>query len=622
MPLLFGVRISMKPLHYFGRVSMILVSLCIFVSLSVSQTPPAADTATPTATPLEVTKSVESNPTKPSQTAVDIATVGGAFSGSWPWAIVILAVVIIIWLRKDLKALINRLATTISSVKVGGVELQASATLPETPPDVLSSIENETEKPQSEYPKDSIESLEELDSENEISQTEDSKGWLDRVIEISRGSRDADEMKSVFDAAQAIETEPHQRLVNEILYYYFRFRAGDAGAIEGLKALTENPEVKSDAYKWLSACYALADNYPKTIEALEHSIESASDETIKSNLVVSLAGTLYKNGETKRAISRIFKAIQDTSIPQGKSILYKSVADLYKKQDNKELRALALEKAVEFTDVDTDLLFSLAYAYSENGEDGLSLQIYRRLLDLEPANSSALNNLGVQYSNLKLPISSVEVYKVSVELGNTLASSNLAVKMLEIGLVDEAQQVLTAAKSADVIHQNVLRAEADIIEKREAEANRKEEIISRANKQRQFLRAYAEAYFLDSQPADLTGKWKFGPDDFVWEPIGEFIHKKDILFNERIEGVFNDESRKFRVEIHNRALEIRMMKEESATYSKDLVWRDSGDEGKAYMSSDGTTISVMMDTESDSQFWEIVKLTPEEIANLPKKETA
>jgi tetratricopeptide (TPR) repeat protein len=308
-------------------------------------------------------------------------------------------------------------------------------------------------------------------------------------------------------------------------------------------------------------------------------------------------------------------------MPQGKSTLYKCLADFYKKQDNKELRAIALEKAVEFAETDTDLLFSLAYAYKESGEDALSLQTYKTVLALEPANSAALNNLGVQYSNFKLPIAAVEAYKESIELGTTLASANLAFNMLEVGLVDEAQQVLTAAKSAEDVHQNVLRAEADITEKREAEASQLDEIVTTANKQRQFLRAYAEAYFLDGQPIDLSGKWKFNVDVFVWEPIGEFIDTQDALFEKRIEGVFNHGTRKVKVEIHNRSLKIVIMNEESVTYSKDLVWKDAGDKGKAYMSSDGTTISVMMDKESESQFWEIRKLTPEEVAGLDKAET-
>jgi hypothetical protein len=282
-----------------NQVLGILVSFCIFGSYSIatSQTPQTADASpssivasAPTATPAESPKSAETNQTKPSQFATDFATIA---AGTYPWGLIILVVVLLIWLRKDIKALFNRFSTTASSFKVAGLEVQASvATVTATPPNTSSPIENETEKPPEELTKDSIEALEVSESESEVLQAKDARAWVDSIIEISRGSRDVDEMKRIFEAAQADETEPHQKLVNEIIYYYFRFRAGDKDAIDGLKTLTENAEIATDAYKWLSACYELSANYPKAIDALEKAIETSPEEIAIFKITVSLVNLI------------------------------------------------------------------------------------------------------------------------------------------------------------------------------------------------------------------------------------------------------------------------------------------------------------------------------------------
>jgi len=611
---------SMKPspyfrLHWIGRAFLILITICVSSLLTVSQSSPIpSETSSNSAT-------VSPTPTV-SPWATDTAEVIKALANGWPLLATISVIVIIIWLRKDIKALFQRASTDSSTVKFAGVELQMTQRQKESQvhdEKEINQTDSEVDEPPSATNSGEGGDLSQnLSAETGVSGTEETENWLERLFEISNNSRDLEEMQRVFDGRQSDETEINAKTINEVVYNYLRFKAGDKNAIAALERLAENTEVKSDAYKWIARCYMLTDDYLHAIEAYEVSIESASDEISKAKLVVIASDAIFKSGNQDGAANRILKAIKSANLPDTKAVFYKALADLYKQDDKKELKVLALEKALEFADTDLDILFNLAYAYAENGQHILSWRTYQNLLTFDPKNSAAFNNLGVEYKEFGMSVSMVYAYEQAIALGNTLASANLATKVGEAGLINQARQILAEAKGVVDVHQNVLRTEAELAKKEEEESERKEQMAVLAARQRQFVRGYAEAYWIGNAAIDISGKWKFGLDDYVWEPFGTFVHidGNAFPFEKRIEGVFNRESRKIKVETHNQSLKITTMKQESVTYSKELVWRDSNDKGKGYMSSDGTTIWVMMDKESESQFWEITRLTPQEVEEL------
>jgi hypothetical protein len=120
--------------------------------------------------------------------------------------------------------------------------------------------------------------------------------------------------------------------------------------------------------------------------------------------------------------------------------LYRAAAGIFKDRGDKLMRPVALEKALELNPSDRDLRFSAAYAESEADLPHLASANYEALIEQDLKSSAvAMNNLGVQADAFKLPIKSVALYRASMKEGETLATANLAYKLLNQGFIDEAR---------------------------------------------------------------------------------------------------------------------------------------------------------------------------------------
>lgn len=155
-----------------------------------------------------------------------------------------------------------------------------------------------------------------------------------------------------------------------------------------------------------------------------------------------------------------------------------------------------------------DFRFSLAYDYDTEKLHELSLFHYRILRANSPT-EMGLNNLGVAYSSLNLPILSVESQQAAYEKGNTLAAANLAQRYLDAGFASEAEKLARKAMAQDEPHENLpsVLAAIDDNEKRELESEKS--FLNDADKQRTFLLAFGEGFLDTSVP--IKGKWGF-PD--------------------------------------------------------------------------------------------------------------
>ncbi|MBI2358551.1 MAG: hypothetical protein HYV04_06535 [Deltaproteobacteria bacterium] len=65
------------------------------------------------------------------------------------------------------------------------------------------------------------------------------------------------------------------------------------------------------------------------------------------------------------------------------------------------------------------------------------------------------NNLGVQFDRFDLAGKSVEAYRTAENLGETLAMSNLARKLLKAGFLKEAQEICNRALQVENYDKNV-----------------------------------------------------------------------------------------------------------------------------------------------------------------------
>lgn len=310
----------------------------------------------------------------------------------------------------------------------------------------------------------------------------------------------------------ATETDSDARIRLESTYLALRYRyASDNSAIPKLKALAHaSPDSRSEILAWVASSHQFARDFDAAETSYREAVETATTENERARRVVSLVECLGERGSLSVAIDLASEKLRDLLDPVNRAIVYKAIADIEKIAGNALMRAIALEKALEATPESAEALFAAAYAESECELSPTVLENYDTLLRFEPKNGLAANNLAVELERLEMPIRSVGLYRRAVVEGNTLAMANLAYRFMNQGFSEEAREILKKAGQEADPHVNVSRATAALAERIEAEDKRWDSLVALSTAQRQFIRAYAESYYVPTEDVKISGSWLKG----------------------------------------------------------------------------------------------------------------
>lgn len=399
-------------------------------------------------------------------------------------------------------------------------------------------------------------------------------------------SADIERGEEVYEQAQNAESDANEKLRIEAIYLRLRYGRGDTTALDKLQDLVERakeaPEVLPTVYEFVGSAYDIAEEFQAANKAYESAAEVAPSEEERAQYVNSAAHCLFEAGDSKKAFERLMVEIERTSSRKALSKLYSGLASLHKEAGNTDVRAIALQKALEYKPNDTQLRFNAAYSSNESDLSALSLMHYHILLRLKPDNAAALNNIGVIHEQLDMPIRQVNSYKKASEKGNTLAAANLAYQYLNAGFADEAKDVLNTARVKEDVHPNVGNALAAVPQKEEVESKIEAEALDAAREQRRFLLAFAEAYFTrPSVDPQFEGGWHF-PDG---------IEVETTQSNNRLEMKWkrNDKEHVLSAHTHNCGVLITKYSRRDTYFPSSL-----GDKGYAYLSEDNQHMQLMV----------------------------
>jgi Flp pilus assembly protein TadD len=568
--------------------------------------PQTSPTTQPTVLPSATPKSTESE--------LDSSLIKLIIPELWKLGTLLVVSVIILLSRKRLAFFFDRVFNSASTVKLGvtGAEFQLPNSDTAQSPNLdekNAQLSNKNIPP----PSEQRENKEDI-TETEILNIEDKKpqDLIVDLFDIARKGGDLDELEEAYNTLQSKEQDEIKKLENEGTYLFLRFQRGDTSSLEKLKKLAKHEEAANKAYYLIALVYASNNNIEKAVENYELSIKHCKKESDKAYRVVLMAESLHEANSHEAAYERILKEINQTDDTEGLVKLYTGLAELYKKDKELWLRALALEKAVELKPNDTGLLFDLAYAYGETKQYHLSVFHYFRLLHFQPKNAGALNNLGVNFDNLGMPIYSISQYKKSSELKNTLASANLAYHLINIGFAEEASKILNEAKEQENFHSNVASAIAELAKKEEEELKKNEEIRKLAIEHQQFFRNYAERYFNTAKfEFDLSGLWAYGDDRqaTISQNGNEIETFLDIAY----------QTYKFTGTINNLTISIGRYKKEKKFLSDEFTYNfDKG--GRAYISNEGNQVDILISgDDSPNDASPLIRLNRKESEKLSKE---
>lgn len=187
-----------------------------------------------------------------------------------------------------------------------------------------------------------------------------------------------------------------------------------------------------------------------------------------------------------------------------------------------------------------------------------------------------------------MPMLSVKSYKKASDLNNTLASANLAYRLMNAGFDEEASAILEHARQQTDLHPNVGSALASLSEKQEAEREKHKKIIESAIKQQRFYRAFSEIYFrsLNEGDENIEGAWRLEDGTDVQVTQNDSTVEANWL-------VLNNKHQ-FTGAVTNRTLRITKKKMEYNWYPKrSEKGFEKEYEGYAYLSEDNQRLSIM-----------------------------
>jgi tetratricopeptide (TPR) repeat protein len=352
----------------------------------------------------------------------------------------------------------------------------------------------------------------------------------------------------------------------------------------------------------IGRCYEDTNNFEKAAEAFEISAQAYQIEKERADSAIAVSRCLFKTGKQQKAFTRLMAEIGKIIDSEIVSKVYESLAALYDEAKDSELQAFALEKALESRPYDTELLSRLAYSY-EKHFDTLSLLHYQALIQLQSDNTWALNQIGINYRRLQMPIRSTKSYQKAVGIKSTLldsifeatfatdnnliatlAAANLAYLYLDTGLVEEASMILEKATQKKDVHPNVAHAISELKKREIAEAEIEKCSLKSASQQQRFIRSFAEAYFTEQTNCLnlFSGLWQL--------PNG--VKVMITQTEERIKARYNPDQQKereyFSGHTSNRAARIRF----TSSYGELYGYLDRID-GYIYLSSDARQIHIM-----------------------------
>ena len=286
----------------------------------------------------------------------------------------------------------------------------------------------------------------------------------------------------------AAEEDEDKKLSMQALKLLWLFEAGQGHRLNELVKLRgEQPDSPGVVMRLGDAYGSSGDNE----RAAAIYAEGQEIESIGEDDVVRLLGRQSQALRRMKSLSDA-KIVLHDGLKKAKEIdnvaaLHQHLADVYRDEGNSIARQWHLEKVLEFAPGDGDARFNLAYSYDEAGLPLASFYHYDILVG-QRNDAAELNNQGVLFAQLDMPILAAKRYKRAIQQNHTLAAANLAATMRDAGLVEEARSILGEALKADDVDEMVHRIASSVSQEDTKEDERVKSVREGAASEREFAR--------------------------------------------------------------------------------------------------------------------------------------
>lgn len=324
--------------------------------------------------------------------------------------------------------------------------------------------------------------------------------------------RDAERQKQISAAYLATEDGqiPRNRESWEARQEHLRLVFGAGGTLSNLRDLAVKYPDNSDVQRSLAQGYRHYEEHEKAGQCFMVAAEKTADESRRLLLYCDAMVDFVRAGR-KEAADGVLTKMKSLAleIPDGEAILIDGLRQLKNIESNNDLFCGLIERLLQLYPDDVKARFALAYNYSQADQDELSLHHYLKIPHQERT-AITWNNLGVQFDHFDLSGKSVDAYRTAENLGETLAMSNLARKLIKAGFLKEAHEVCKRALQIEHYHKNVGYTIQQIKGVPEEEEHRQKELLARAIPLSEFYRDFGRAA-VRNEIVEHSGRWR-SPD--------------------------------------------------------------------------------------------------------------
>lgn len=299
-----------------------------------------------------------------------------------------------------------------------------------------------------------------------------------------------DPLSQAFNALSEGDRQQYQRIFQELIdkapdeekvslenlrLFWLYTLANEAVANELQQLIQKYPESPLPVAN-LARVYADSGNHARAAELYTRASELAEPaDRLRYNL--KACQQKYKIGEYEEAEAQLNSLLEEHDSHSQISDIEEELGKLFQEKGDEAEALKHFEKAVKYNPDKRRLRFRMAYDYSELGDHERALYHYKVLNELNPDRGGVLNNLGVVYRDLEMPIKAVECFKRSAEKGRTIAMGNLAHLLIDRGFVEEAERWITKAQEHAPVHALVGTALGRITPAADAEDKKESKIL-------------------------------------------------------------------------------------------------------------------------------------------------
>lgn len=360
-------------------------------------------------------------------------------------------------------------------------------------------------------PSETREGVEDLEKQESEKQKEKVKGEMkdkreetfDKLHNALFKEEDPSKAQEIYYKELRPSLQDNERPMWEAIVLRISHNLGDAGAFDKLIKCTEENSNNADVIWQLAIRYRDMREYQKakdtflTAKAL-YDINKEEDKVNIMGCYKQAGLCLAFDGKYDDAIQLLSEALYDDGLMKFKAKTLAGLAKIAKIKNDSESFFIYGEGSLNIDPSNTELRFDLAYRYSQGDHNKLSLLHYKKLTDTKKS-PSGLNNLGVQYTTLKLPAKSIDSYFKAAGYNETLSMANIAQGYLNEGFIKDAEREIKRAnelsKEGLDVHGSVGNAKNRVEKILGEEDGREKEILIDAERERDFRARYSESFY-------------------------------------------------------------------------------------------------------------------------------